>query len=122
MLITILYLFFDIYYKLDFEITIRGHHVYQSKWTSELNRKFKCAIDSRDEPVKYDENTINIYLCDKERREAGIVGHLPVKISKLTKQFQKADKNNLTNVFGKRKRKIGLVIAAKYSAMKMKKT
>ena len=52
----------NIHYKLDFETAIRGHHIYQSKWTPDLNLKLKCVIDTRDEAVKHDENVIHVYL------------------------------------------------------------
>ena len=95
-------------YKLNFEVAIRGHYVYQVKWTSELNLRFKCAIDTRDEAMEHDENAI-IYFYDKGR-EAGFVGSKV--ISKFIKQFLSADKNNLViaTIFGKRKREVDLVI------------
>ena len=52
----------NFYYELDFEAAIRCHHIYKSKWTPELNLKLKCAIDTRDETVKHDENAIGVYL------------------------------------------------------------
>ena len=115
--------FCNIYYKLDFEAAIRGHHVYQAKWTPELNQRLKCAIDTRDEAGEHDENAIGVYLWGEEGSEAGLVGHLPIEISKLTKQFINADKSNLViaTVIGKRKREVGLVIPAKYTAMTTKK-
>ena len=98
-------------YKLNFEVAIRGHYVYQVKWTSELNLRFKCAIDTRDEAMEHDENAIIIYFYDKGR-EVGFVGHLSKVISKFIKQFLSADKNNLViaTIFGKRKREVDLVI------------
>ena len=45
--------------------------------------------------MEHDEDTIGVYLWGKERREAGLVGHLPTEISKLMRQFLDADKNNL---------------------------
>ena len=114
------------------------------KWTSELKLKRNCAIDPRAEAVKYyshkkwkdfsfcflwlwkyDENTIGVYLWGKEGRGAGLVGHLPMKIPKLTNQFLNPDKNNVmidvtvmiddknVTFFGKWKNKFGLVITAK---------
>lgn len=98
-------------YKLNFEVAIRVHYVYQVKWTSELNLRFKCAIDTRDEAMEHDENAIIIYFYGKGR-EAGFVGHLSKEISKFIKQFLSADKNNLVmaTIFGKRKREVDLVI------------
>ena len=115
--------FCNIYYKLDFEASIRGHHIYQSKWTPEINQKLKCAPDTRNEALEHDENAIGVYLRGKEGSEAGLVGHLPIEISKLAKQFFNADKDNLliATVVGKRKREVGLVIPSKYTAMTTKK-
>ena len=36
--------FCNVYYTLDFETALCGHHVYQSEWTPELNLKLKCAM------------------------------------------------------------------------------
>ena len=111
--------FCNVYYTLDFETAIRGHHVYQSKWTPELNLKLKCAIDTRGEAAEYDDNAIGVYLWGKKGTVEGLVGHLPMELSKLIKQFLNADRNNLVTatVIGKRKREVGLVIPAKYCAM-----
>ena len=69
--------------------------------------------------MEHDENEIGVYLWGKEGRDTGLVGHLPIEISKLMKHFLDADKNNLlmTTVVGKKKREVGLVIPAKYSAI-----
>ena len=69
--------------------------------------------------MEHDENAIGVYLWGKEGRESGLVAYLPIEISKLMKQFLDADKNNpvMATVVGKRKREVGLVIPAKYSAM-----
>ena len=69
--------------------------------------------------MEHDENAIGVHLWGKEGRESGLVGHLPIDISKLMKQFLDADKNNpvMATVVGKRKREVGLVIPAKYSTM-----
>ena len=98
---------------------IRGHYTYQSKWTQKLNLKLKCAIDTRDEAVEHDESAIGVYLLGKEGRQTRLVGHLPIEISKLMKQFLGADKNSLpmTTVVGKTKREVGLVSPANYSAI-----
>ena len=56
----------NICYKLDFEAAIHGHHIYQLKWTPELNLKLKCAVDKKDEAVEHDEEAIGVYLWGKE--------------------------------------------------------
>ena len=69
--------------------------------------------------VEHDESAIGVYLWTKEGRELGLVGYLPIEISKLMKQFLDADKSNplMATLVGKRKREVGLVIPAKCSAM-----
>ena len=111
--------FCNVYYTLEFEAAIRGHHVYQSKWTPELDMKLKCEFDRRNEAVEYDENAIGVYLWGEEGKESGLVGHLPIELSKLLKQFLDADKKNMliVTVIGKRKREVGLVIPGRYTAM-----
>ena len=51
-----------------------------------------------------------------EKDDEFLVGHLPMELSKLTKQFLKSDKNNtmIAKVTGKRKRELGLVVPAKF--------
>ena len=44
--------FCNVYYTLEFEAAIRGHHVYQSKWTPELDMKLKCEFHGRNEAVE----------------------------------------------------------------------
>ena len=72
--------------------------------------KLKCAIDTRDETVKSDENAVGVYLWGKEGRQTGLVGHLPIEILKLMKQFLDADKNSLlmTTLVEKIKEKLDL--------------
>ena len=68
--------------------------------------KLKCEFDRRNEAVEYDENAIGVYLWGEEGKESGLVGHLPIELSKLLKQFLDADKKNMliVTVIGKRKR------------------
>ena len=100
--------FCNVYYTLEFEAAIRGHHVYQPKWTPELDTKLKCEFDRRNEAVEYNENTIGIYLWGEEGKKSELVGHLPIELSKLLKQFLDADKKNMliVVVIGKRKREV----------------
>ena len=112
-----------VYYTLEFEAAICSHHVYQSKWTAELDMKLKCESDRRDEVVVYDENAIGVYSQGEEGKESGLVGHLPIELSKLLKQFLDADKKNMltVTVIGKKKREVGLVIPGRCTAMTEKK-
>ena len=76
--------FCTVYYTLELEAAICGHHVYQSKWTPELDMKLKCEFDRRNEAVENDENTIGVYLWGEEGKESGLVGYLPIELSKLS--------------------------------------
>ena len=69
--------------------------------------------------IEYDERAIGAYLWGEEGKESGLVGHLPIELSKLLKQFLDADKKNMliVTVIGKRKREVGLVIPGRYTAM-----
>ena len=115
--------FCNVYYTLEFDAAIRGHHVYQSKWTPTLDMKLKCEFDKRSEAAEYDENAIGNYIWGKEGKESGLVGHLPIELSKLLKQFLDADKKNMliVTVIGKRKREVGLVVPGRYTAMTERK-
>lgn len=55
--------------------------------------------------MEHDENAIGVYLWGKEGRESGLVGYLPIEISKLMKQFLDVDENNLlmATVVGKKR-------------------
>ena len=115
--------FCNVYYTLEFDAAIRGHHVYQSKWTPMLDMKLKCEFDKRSEAAEYDENAIGVYIRGEEGKETGLVGHLPIELSKLLKQFLDVDKKNMliVTVIGKRKREVGLVVPGRYTAMTERK-
>ena len=74
--------------------------------------KLKCEFDRRNETVECNENTIGVYLWGEEGKESGLVGHLPMELSKLLKHFFDADKKNMliVTVVAKRKREVGFVI------------
>ena len=40
---------------------VRGHHVYQSVWTSTVGDKLFTAPDKREEAFSYDEFAIGVY-------------------------------------------------------------
>ena len=73
----------NICYKLDFEAAIHGHHIYQLKWTPELNLKLKCAIDTKDEAVEHGEEAIGVYLCGKE----GLLDTFPLRYQNSWSSF-----------------------------------
>ena len=111
--------FCNVYYTLEFDAAIRGHHIYQSRWTPTLDMNLKCEFDKRSEAAEYDENAICVYTWGEEGQESGLVGPLPIELSKLLKQFLDVDKKNMliVTVIGKRKREVGLVVPGRYTAM-----
>ena len=38
---------FKMYFKVDFDRIIRGHHVYKSVWTPVVNKILECEKDTR---------------------------------------------------------------------------
>ena len=85
---------FELSFEINFSTIIRGHHVYKNIWTSSLGQ----------------------VLLAKPQLE--LVGHAPVELSRLLNHFLKAHVGNsiYVEVTGKRKREVGLVVPAKFSA------
>lgn len=108
---------FKMYFKVDFETVIRGHHVYKSVWTPAKGHELQCKQDTRAEAKEHDPNAIGVYLvseCDEKK----LVGHVPIELSRLLKNFLDAnDENKLcAQITGKRKREVGLVVPANFTA------
>ena len=75
--------------------------------------------DGRKEALDYDKYVVGIFKRHEEDiLKLNHVGHVPVDISKLLNQFLKADTGNCiyVEVIGKRKREVGLLVPAKFSA------
>ena len=98
---------FDLCYKKELKTVVRGHHVYQSVWTSTVGEN--TAPDKREEALSNDEFVICVYTDEKCSL---LVGHLPIKIPSLSYHFLKKSSENKINlkITGKREREIGLVI------------
>ena len=77
---------------------------------------------ARAEAKENDENAIGVYPVTKQLNAANeiktLVGHVPIELLRLMKFFLEANTENklVTQVTGKGKREIGLVIPAKFSA------
>ena len=71
--------------------------------------------------MEYDKNATGVFKSDDPET---LVGHLPIEISCLLTYFLEASPENKLNaiVIGKRKRKVGLVVPAKYAALTKNKT
>ena len=51
---------FKMYFKVDFDTVIRGHHVYKTVWTPVVDEVLECE-DTRAEAKEHDENAIGVY-------------------------------------------------------------
>ena len=100
-------------YKIDFTCAIRGHHVYKTTWTPVLNEKLDCKKDNREEAPSHDKHSIGVY-----RKDGTLVGHMPIELSRLMDYFMKNKEENFVSatVAGPRKREVGLVVPANFSA------
>ena len=76
--------------------------------------------DKRGEAMEYDKNAIGVYKTPSESEQKMLVGHVPIELSSLMNNFLKANDSNklVAKVSGKRKREVGLVVAAKFKALK----
>ena len=105
---------YDMYYKIEFNSPIRGHHVYKRCWTPIMGETFLARKVTGEEALEYDKYAIRIF---KEHEEE-LVGHIPIKLSQLIYHFLKESNENFVepSVSGKRMREIGLAVPAKYAA------
>ena len=104
---------FVLCYKTELKSVVRGHHVYQSVWTSTVGENRFTVPDKREEAFSYDEFAIGVY---KDEKCSLRVGHLPIEISSLSYHFLKKSSENkiIVKVMGKREREIGLVVPANF--------
>ena len=104
---------FVLCYKTELKSVVRGHHVYQSVWTSTVGENLFTAPDKREKALSYDEFAIGVY---KDEKCSLLVGHLPIEISSLSYHFLKKSSENkiIVKITGKRVREIGLVVPANF--------
>ena len=77
---------FILCYKTELKSMVRGHHVYQSVWTSTVGENLFTAPEKREKVFNYDEFAISV--CNDEKCGL-LVGYLPIKISSLCYHFLK---------------------------------
>ena len=108
---------FKMYYKVDFETVIRGHHVYKSVWSPVMGQVLGCKRDMRAEAQEHDSNAIGAYIISNQKET--LARHVPIELSRLLKNLIEAKAGNKLSarVTGKRKREVGLVVPAKFSAL-----
>ena len=99
--------------RIQFTCAIRGHHVYKASWTPVLNEKIECQKDNREEALSHDKHSVGVFKRDKT-----LVGHVPIEISRIIDYFMQNNEKTFVpaTVVGPRKREIGLVVPAKFSA------
>ena len=110
---------FKMYFKIHFETVIRGHQVYKRTWTPIFDQVLECEQDTRAEAREYDANAIGVYQEVKQPESIKkLVGHVPIELSSLLKNFLQASKEKrlIAQATGKRKREVGLVVPAKFTA------
>ena len=94
-----------------------SHHVYKNAWSPCKGKTLTGQPDNRDEAQENYKYAVGIYKKNDDGSKE-LVGHAPVKFSSLLYHFLQASAENCINleVIGKRKREVGLVVPAKYSA------
>ena len=104
---------YEMLYKIEFTCGVRGHHVYKTTWTPVLNEKLDCKKDSREEALSHDKHSVGVF-----KKNGTLVGHIPIELSRLIDYFLESTEENFVSalVVGPRKREVGLVAPAKFSA------
>ena len=74
------------------------HHVYKCVWTPVMDEKLECNKVTRAEAKEHDENAIGVYRITKQLDVANqkkiFVGHVPIELSRLIKNFLEANTEN----------------------------
>lgn len=72
---------------------------------------------TRAEAKEYDANAIGVYVIKPDANKT-LTGHVPIELSHLLSYFLQANAENqlVAQVTGKRKREVGLVVPAKFTA------
>ena len=93
---------FVLCYKTELKSVVRGHHVYQSVWSSTVGANLFTAPDKREEALCYDEFAIGVY---KDEKFSLLVGHLPIEISNLSyHSLKKSSENKIIAKITQKKR------------------
>ena len=91
--------------------------MYKYTWTPQINQVLQCEEDTRAEAKENDANAIGVYVIKPDANKA-LAGHVPIELSHLLSYFLQANAENqlVAQVRGKRKREVGLVVPAKFTA------
>ena len=100
-------------YKVEFNAAIRGHHIYKANWKPKPNEMLSIKKDNCQEALSYDIHALGLYKADGTLAE-----HLPIELSRVLDYFLQQHEDNFIDaqVTGKRKRGVGLVVPARYTA------
>ena len=75
--------------------------------------KLECKKDNREEALSHGKHLVGVF-----KRDETLVDHVPIEISRIIDYFMQNNEKNFISatVVGPRKREIGLVVPAKFSA------
>ena len=83
------------YFIVDFEPVIRGHHVYKSVWTPVVHEMLECNKNERAEAKEHEDNAIDVYRVRKQLDDKKtLAGHVPIELSRLLKNFLEINSEN----------------------------
>ena len=85
---------FEMFYNVDFETVIRGHHIYKSVWKPYDGEMLNCIKDKRGEAMEYDKNAIGAYRTPSESEQKMLVAHVHIELSSVMNNFLKANDSN----------------------------
>ena len=91
--------------------------MYKYTWNPRINQVLQCEENTRAEAKEYDANAIGVYVIKPDANKT-LAGHVPIELSHLLSYFLQANAENqlVAQVTGKRKREVGLVVPAKFTA------
>mgnify|MGYP000329683693 CR=1 FL=1 len=105
--------------EMKFKAPMRGHHVYKATWSPVLIcKKYNC-----EEAQEYNSNSVGVYKDIADQDALELEGHIPVELSRVLAGFLASSESNYltVQVFGKRKREVGLEIPGCHNARTSRK-
>ena len=87
-------------------------------WTPKADDELESHEDTRKEAKDYNGHAVGLFKTPSRGENETLVGHVPIETSSLIDYFLKANKSNSISaqVIGKRKREVGLVVPARFTA------
>ena len=92
--------------------------MYKATWTAKADDELECHKNTRKEAKDYDGDAVGLFKTPSRGENKTLVGHVPIEIPTLIDYFLKADEsdNASAQVTGKRRRGVGLVVSANFTA------